>query len=486
MAPLLERVALDEQHDFTTPSKKINDGDDLNFFLSSTAYRDLTIWLLQLNRSMFPTKHQTGNLQKHELTSPPTFSPAVMQLRSMLDELSNMIQKAPPHTGPRRFGNVAFRDWCRLAEENASKLLQDRLSTTLNKYAREDETKRISMIDELKAYLIGGFGSAQRLDYGTGHELSFLAFLGCLWKLDFFAEGEERSIVIGVVEPYLHLIRNLIMTYTLEPAGSHGVWGLDDHSFLPYIFGSAQQAPAIDAHDGSAPVPTEGSLPSAPSPSIAAKKELVSDWKDSNMYFSAIHFINSVKKGPFWEHSPILYDISGIKDGWGKINKGMLKMYAAEVLGQEQTSSVQHKAAKTEAPQITNAARPDKATVEKPAQDTRMAQSQPLDAGIESKTPDVTSQARNVDAPHAPDPNVAGGPGGYDGAKQLSDEADKAFGSGPATGEDILRSRPFGNLDAPSRAGDSGRVDGAADAVQAAPFEAAIAAPAVTDSKPHI
>ena len=29
----------------------------------------------------------------------------------------------------------------------------------------------------------------------------------------------------------------------------------------------------------------------------------------------------------------MLYDISGIKDGWGKINKGMLKMFAAEVLG---------------------------------------------------------------------------------------------------------------------------------------------------------
>ncbi|KAI7366102.1 phosphotyrosyl phosphatase activator [Hortaea werneckii] len=333
MALVLERAALDEQHDFTTPSKKINDGDDLNYFLSSTAYKDLTIWLLQLNRSMFPTKQQTGDVQKSELTSPPTFSPAVLQLRSMLDELSNLIEKVPPHTGPRRFGNVAFRDWCRLAEEDASKLLQNRLSTTLDKYARENGINRTAMIDELKAYLLGGFGSAQRLDYGTGHELSFLAFLGCLWKLGFFADGEERSIVIGVVEPYLRLVRNLIMTYTLEPAGSHGVWGLDDHSFLPYIFGSAQLAPAIDAEDGSAPMPTEGSLPSAPSPSTAAKKELVLDWKDSNMYFSAIHFINSVKKGPFWEHSPILYDISGIKDGWGKINKGMLKMYAAEVLG---------------------------------------------------------------------------------------------------------------------------------------------------------
>jgi serine/threonine-protein phosphatase 2A activator len=39
------------------------------------------------------------------------------------------------------------------------------------------------------------------------------------------------------------------------------------------------------------------------------------------MYFSAIGFIYDVKKGPFWEHSPMLYDISGIRAGWGKINK---------------------------------------------------------------------------------------------------------------------------------------------------------------------
>ena len=50
------------------------------------------------------------------------------------------------------------------------------------------------------------------------------------------------------------------------------------------------------------------------------------------MYFSAVGFIYDVKRGPFWEHSPMLYDISGIRAGWGKINKGMLKMYNAEVL----------------------------------------------------------------------------------------------------------------------------------------------------------
>jgi hypothetical protein len=40
-----------------------------------------------------------------------------------------------------------------------------------------------------------------------------------------------------------------------------------------------------------------------------------------NMYFSAIGFIYDVKKGPFWEHSPILYDVSGVKAGWAKINR---------------------------------------------------------------------------------------------------------------------------------------------------------------------
>lgn len=129
---------------------------------------------------------------------------------------------------------------------------------------------------------------------------------------------------------YLELIRKLVLTYTLEPAGSHGVWGLDDHSFIPYIFGSAQYGPFITS---TSPVPTEGSSPTAPSPSKVTDKTFVHDSKDVNMYFSAIQFIYDVKRGPFWEHSPVLYDISGIKDGWAKINKGMLKMYAAEVLG---------------------------------------------------------------------------------------------------------------------------------------------------------
>lgn len=98
-------------------------------------------------------------------------------------------------------------------------------------------------------------------------------------------------------------------------------------------------------------MPLEGSVERAPKPGDVVKADAVERLREINMYFSAIGFINDVKKGPFWEHSPILYDISGIKDGWGKINKvspasyrrsllctvtddhqGMIKMFNAEVL----------------------------------------------------------------------------------------------------------------------------------------------------------
>ncbi|PFH62011.1 hypothetical protein XA68_15447 [Ophiocordyceps unilateralis] len=258
----------------------------------------------------------------------PSSTPSVQALQLLLSDLESLVDAAPPDPGPRRFGNVSFRKWYALVEEK----LPDLLGAGL--LGRSLEAGNGAARDEVADYLLGAFGSPDRLDYGTGHELSFVAFVGCLWKLGFFRDGEpdgpvERDIVLNVIEPYLKVVRKLILTYTLEPAGSHGVWGLDDHSFIPYVFGSAQLTRPIDEAD---PMPLEGSVPGAPKLSDVTKPAIVEDQRATNMYFSAIGFVNDVKKGPFWEHSPILFDISGIRDGWGKINKGMIKMFDAEVL----------------------------------------------------------------------------------------------------------------------------------------------------------
>lgn len=214
-SPSLERLDPSRSHVFIKPAKKINDHQDVQFFLTSLAYRDIITFILQLNRSMFPSKVQNDEpsekaeeiIQTWPLESDAVeFSEPVRRLQLLLSKLETIIDDVPPHTGPRRFGNISFRTWCEQMEVRAADIMDECLPAELlqkGSEVSEDSTAK----EELMAYFTGSFGSSQRLDYGTGHELSFLAFLACLWKLNAFAENspgvEERGIVLGVVEPYV-------------------------------------------------------------------------------------------------------------------------------------------------------------------------------------------------------------------------------------------------------------------------------------------
>ncbi len=62
----------------------------------------------------------------------------------------------------------------------------------------------------------------------------------CLRNLGVFGDGDLSDLVLLAFQKYLSVCRALQRTYVLEPAGSHGVWSLDDYHLLPFLFGSAQ------------------------------------------------------------------------------------------------------------------------------------------------------------------------------------------------------------------------------------------------------
>lgn len=111
-----------------------------------------------------------------------------------------------------------------------------------------------------------------------------------------------QAAVNKVFQQYLILCRKIQLTYMLEPAGSHGVWGLDDYQHLAFLFGASQ----LCRSDRYVPdsINDEAALRDA----------------DDYMYFGCIKFIKQVKKGvPFGESSPMLNDISAVPS-WEKVS----------------------------------------------------------------------------------------------------------------------------------------------------------------------
>ncbi|KAL7714615.1 Serine/threonine-protein phosphatase 2A activator [Entamoeba marina] len=231
-------------------------------------------------------------------------TPKIELIIKELDQLSKFIDEIPPvDMDKSRYGNISFRTWHKRVEE---------YSMTLHKNILRSEIH--SLIPEFHGYLMDSFGSPVRIDYGSGHELHFFCWITLLVLTKSLTEEEYPAILLVVFRQYLNLARKLQHVYRLEPAGSHGVWGIDDYQFLPFLFGSAQliKHPYLK-------------------PDAILDKSLVSLYANDNFYFDGVAYILKVKSGPFFEHSPDLFNISAA-ESWEKINKGMFSKYHMEVL----------------------------------------------------------------------------------------------------------------------------------------------------------
>ncbi|KAH8815267.1 hypothetical protein F5884DRAFT_771759 [Xylogone sp. PMI_703] len=282
--------------EFTTPTRRILSPKDHELFLSSQTYNLLLAFVFGLTDAVIDTP--ASAVKDDDL------SPTVKKILHILDQVEDVVERSPPEEqGDSRFGNKGFRDFLDLAAKEHEE------------WHHELGITSAAAIDEISCYLLHSFGNRTRIDYGSGHELNFILWLLCLYQLGLVTHTDFRSIALRVFTRYLILMRRIQQTYYLEPAGSHGVWGLDDYQFLPFLFGASQ----LLHHPYIRPKSIHSDL-------------TLEQCGDDYLYLGQVRFVNSVKnvEGLRW-HSPMLDDISAAKS-WEKVENGMRRMFVAEVL----------------------------------------------------------------------------------------------------------------------------------------------------------
>ncbi|GAA6003633.1 hypothetical protein JCM10207_003519 [Rhodosporidiobolus poonsookiae] len=227
-------------------------------------------------------------------------SQALRIVVDFLETIATWVDSALTSGSPASNGH-AFKAWLRRVEEAASVLNADEVSPAQK-----------AALPELQHHLLSSFGSAARLDYGTGHELSFLAYLLVLRRISILRAEDEPAIVRRVFRAYLELVGRLQRAFKLEPAGKMGVWGVDENQHLVYFFGASQSR----IHPSKRPV----SLLSPPS---------TSPHRIAYLYLSTLLHLHNPSSSPSPSPSSSSSD-----------NEGLLRLYTSEVL--HRLPAVQH------------------------------------------------------------------------------------------------------------------------------------------------
>ena len=282
---------------FVEPIRRILSPNDHHLFLSSSTYNLILAFVFSLSESAADRKISAVSLASAD--------PIIHRILTILDSIEETIKSYPPNDqGNSRFGNPAFRQFF------------DTITTQSRSWHDSLKLPTPSSIIEVSAYLHHSFGNRARIDYGSGHELNFIIWLLCLNRLSLLPPSTFAALTLLVIPRYIKLLRKLQSTYYLEPAGSHGVWGLDDYHFLPFLFGASQ----LLHHPYIRP--------------LSIHNELVLE-EESNeyLYLDMVRFTMTSKtvKGLKWTQ-PMLDDISGAKN-WEKVEQGMRRMFVKEVLG---------------------------------------------------------------------------------------------------------------------------------------------------------
>ena len=279
---------------YVIPKKLIKSPDDMPKWEKSEAYQEYLGFIQMIGDSISGKKIRDENIHQ---------SDSAKKIVDILEQLSQWIDEIKPIDQQQRFGNKAFRDWYDKVTSASETLLKPLFSN--------DDALR-----ECQVYFHDSFGNSTRIDYGTGHEMAFIMFLACLFQMQVLKVSQDAQAAgLVIFSKYMNLVRKLQITYRMEPAGSQGVWSLDDFQFVSFIWGAAQ---FMNGHD-------------IVSPKAISDYEKAEQLKDDYLFFACIQYISEVKTGPFAEHSNQLWNVSGVPS-WNKVFSGLIKMYRAEVI----------------------------------------------------------------------------------------------------------------------------------------------------------
>lgn len=292
-----------EGHAYVKPSRRILSSEDHELFLKSETCTLVEAFVFGIADSV--RDRAISSIKPTEATE------TIQKIVHILQEAEVTLERCPPEDTGSRFGNPVFRTFL------------DEIALALPSWHTQLGITDPAQATEISTYLAHSFGNKQRIDYGSGHELNFFLWLLCLNRLQLLPPHTFPALALTVLPAYLHLMRKVQSSYYLEPAGSHGVWGLDDYQFLPFLFGAAQ----LLHHPYITPKSIHNAL-------------VLEEEGAKYLYLDQIAFVNSVKnvEGLRW-HSPMLDDVSAAKN-WGKIEGGMRKMFRKEIL--EKLPVMQH------------------------------------------------------------------------------------------------------------------------------------------------
>ena len=301
--PALPEVPSLSSISFQHPVRCILSPQDQERFVSSSTHTLITAFAFTIADSVKDVPVSTVKNQEHH--------PSVSSLLTILDGTRDILEKHPADdNNGSRFGNPEFRSFL-ASLSSVSKEFHLGLLSQVSHQSNDGAA------DEVKTYFDNAWGSGKRIDYGSGHELNYLMYLLCLNRLGLLPPAAFPQLALLVFPRYLSIMRNIQAMYYLEPAGSHGVWGLDDYHFLPFLFGAAQ----LHSHPFIRPLAIHNAA-------------TLDAYGEDYLYLDIVRYVNSTKtvQGLRW-HSPMLDDISGVKEGWGKIYQGMRRIFLHEVIG---------------------------------------------------------------------------------------------------------------------------------------------------------